>query len=131
MATFDDTSTTAANVTHVGGVPPGLRDQTDALAASEALPPGLTDQDGRSGMFGSMTLINVDSGTAYSAKTRWRSTTSRTSLCTPNAGFDAAGPDAGVPPVSVCSRTMLVYNSLWTACDRGSRQRSADARPRS
>ena len=33
---IDDSSDTAANVTHVGGVPPGCGDQTDALGASEA-----------------------------------------------------------------------------------------------
>src|SRR5581483_8415287 len=60
MATFADTSDTAANVTHVGGVPPGCADQTDALALSEALSP-------TGGIMGGITLINVNSGSDYTA----------------------------------------------------------------
>ena len=60
MATYLDTSTTAANVTHVNGVPPGCAAETDALASSEAqIPLG--------GLMGGMTLISVDSGTDYTS----------------------------------------------------------------
>ncbi|MGA8034203.1 MAG: hypothetical protein WCB48_17590, partial [Casimicrobiaceae bacterium] len=60
MATYLDTSTTAANVTHVNGVPPGCAAETDSLASSEAqIPLG--------GLMGGMTLISVDSGTDYTS----------------------------------------------------------------
>ena len=114
MATFDDSSDTAANVTHVGGVPPGCGDQTDALAASEALPPGLTDQDGRSGIFGSMTLINVDSGTAAGQDAVALDNFSDVVLYT-NAGSVQPDLTQASPPVSVLFANNLVYNSLWTA----------------
>ncbi|MDE2004284.1 MAG: hypothetical protein KGJ25_12205, partial [Betaproteobacteria bacterium] len=39
MASYFSTSTTAANVTHVNGVPPGCAAETDALASSEANSP--------------------------------------------------------------------------------------------
>src|SRR5512146_2032546 len=55
MATYADSSTTAINATHVNGVPPGCSKITDAAAGAQALPP-------TGGLFGGMTLINVDSG---------------------------------------------------------------------
>ena len=114
MATFDDSSDTAANVTHVSGVPPGCADQTDALAASEALPPGLTDQDGRSGIFGSMTLINVDSGTAAGEDAVALDNFSDVVLYT-NAGSVQPDLTQASPPVSVLFANNFVYNSLWSA----------------
>jgi len=114
MATFDDLSDTAANVTHVGGVPPGCADQTDALAASEALPPGLVDQDGRSGIFGSMTLINVDSGTAAGQDAVALDNFSDVVLYT-NAGSVQPDLTQASPPVSVLFANNFIYNSLWSA----------------
>jgi hypothetical protein len=60
MATYTDTSETAENVTHVppGGTPPGCDDVTDAVAAAEAQPVA-------GGLFGGMTLVNVNSGTDF------------------------------------------------------------------
>jgi len=114
MATFDDSSDTAANVTHINGVPPGCADQTDALAASEALPPGLTDQDGRSGIFGSMTLINVDSGTAAGQDAVALDNFSDVVLYT-NAGSVQPDLTQASPPVSVLFANNFIYNSLWSA----------------
>ena len=114
MATFDDSSDTAANVTHINGVPPGCSDQTDALAASEALPPGLTDQDGRSGIFGSMTLINVDSGTAAGQDAVALDNFSDVVLYT-NAGSVQPDLTQASPPVSVLFANNFIYNSLWSA----------------
>src|SRR5690349_4432925 len=114
MATFDDSSDTAANVTHVSGVPPHCDRQTDALAASEALPPGLTDQDGRSGIFGSMTLINVDSGTAAGQDAVALDNFSDVVLYT-NAGSVQPDLTQASPPVSVLFANNFIYNSLWSA----------------
>src|SRR5262249_25664139 len=59
MATYMASSTTSKAVTHVNGVPPCGPNLTDSQAAIDALPPG-------GGLFGSATLINVNSGTDYS-----------------------------------------------------------------
>jgi hypothetical protein len=114
MATFDDASDTAANVTHVGGVPPGCADQTDALAASEALPPGLTDQFGRSGIFGGITLINVDAGAATGEDAVALDNFSDVVLYT-NAGSVQPDLTQASPPVSVLFANNNIYNSLWSA----------------
>ena len=114
MATFDDFSDTAANVTHVGGVPPGCADQTDALAASEALPPGLADQDGRSGIFGGITLINVDGGAATGEDAVALDNFSDVVLYT-NAGSVQPDLTQASPPVSVLFANNNIYNSLWSA----------------
>jgi hypothetical protein len=114
MATFDDASDTAANVTHINGVPPGCSDQTDALAASEALPPGLLDQDGRSGIFGGITLINVDAGAAAGEDAVALDNYSDVVLYT-NAGSVQPDLTQASPPVSVLFANNSVYNSLWSA----------------
>jgi hypothetical protein len=114
MATFDDSSDTAANVTHINGVPPGCADQTDALAAAEALPPGLTDQDGRSGIFGGITLINVLDGSAYTEDAVALDNFSDVVLYT-NAGSVQPDLSQSSPPVSVLFANGFVYNSLWSA----------------
>jgi hypothetical protein len=114
MATYLDTSDTAANVTHVGGVPPGCADQTDALAASEALPPGLPDQNGRSGIFGGITLINVDAGAATGEDAVALDNFSDVVLYT-NAGSVQPDLTQASPPVSVLFANNNIYNSLWSA----------------
>jgi hypothetical protein len=113
MATFDDASDTAANVTHINSVPPGCDDQTDALASAEALPPGLPDQDGRSGIFGGITLINVGSGAAYTEDAVALDNFSDTVLYT-NAGSVLPDLSNASPPVSVLFANNFVYNSFWT-----------------
>jgi len=60
MATFSSTSVTGIAITHVNGVPPCGSKLSDTQAAIDALPLG-------GGLFGSETLLNVNSGTDYSA----------------------------------------------------------------
>ena len=63
MATYDDASTTAKNVTHVSGVPPLRRpDRRARLRPTRCRPTG--------GLFGGMTLINVLEGTALHGRRR-------------------------------------------------------------
>lgn len=52
------TGTTATNITHKGGVPPGCGSITDAQAAADTVA-------GNGGLFGTMTLINVLAGTDF------------------------------------------------------------------
>jgi len=59
MARYWDTSTTSINVTHVGGTPYACGDMTDAIAAESPI-------TGNGGLFGGVTLINVQEGSAYS-----------------------------------------------------------------
>ncbi len=92
MATYLDTSTTAANVTHVNGVPPGCAAETDALASSEAnIPMG--------GLMGGMTLINVDSGTDYTADAVALDNYSDTAIYA-NSGSTLPDLQEASPPVS-------------------------------
>jgi hypothetical protein len=114
MATFDDTSDTAANVTHVNGVPPHCDRQTDALASSEALAPGLADLDGRTGIFGGITLINVNEGSDYTEDAVALDNFSDVVLYS-NAGSTQPDLSQSSPPVSVVFANNFVYNSLWTA----------------
>jgi len=100
MATFADDSKTAGNVTHVNGVPPHCDAQTDALALSEALPPGLVDTDGRSDIFGGMTLINVGSGSSYTEDAVALANFSDTSLYS-SAGSILPNLTQASPPISV------------------------------
>jgi hypothetical protein len=105
MATYTSSSTTAANVTHVNGVPPGCAAETDALASSEAqIPLG--------GLMGGMTLINVDSGTDYTADAVALDNYSDTPI------YAASGttlPDLqeASPPISTVINNSYVYQSLW------------------
>jgi hypothetical protein len=112
MASFADDSKTAANVTHVAGVPPGCGAQTDALALSEALPPGLVDTDGRSGIFGGMTIINVNSGTDYTEDAVALDNFSDTSLYS-SAGSLLPNLTQASPPISVTFANGFVFTSAW------------------
>jgi len=112
MASFFDDSDTAANVTHVDGVPPGCAKQTDALASSEALPPGLADLDGRSGIFGGMTLINVSSGADYTEDAVALDNYSDTSLYS-NAGSTLPDLQQASPPISTVFANNFAYSSAW------------------
>ena len=114
MASFADDSKTAANVTHVNSVPPGCAKQTDALALSEALPPGLVDTDGRSGIFGGMTLINVNSGSDYTEDAVALDNFSDTSLYSA-AGSILPNLTQSSPPVSVTNANGFVFTSAWVS----------------
>src|SRR4029079_5052740 len=59
MATYTSSSTTGKAVTHVNGVPPCGGNLSDVQASLDAQPPG-------GGLFGTITLLNVNSGTDYS-----------------------------------------------------------------
>ena len=108
-------------------------------AGCDATERSLTDaqrsdrQDGRSGgLFGGMTLINVNAGTDYTAKTRSRSTTSRDVVrCTTNAG--SILPDltqaSARRSASLLRERQRLQRRLGVRLDRRSGQRGADARP--
>lgn len=106
MATYADTSTTAANVTHVGGVPPGCAAETDALASSEALIP-------QGGLMGGMTLINVDSGTDYTSDAVALDNYSDTPIYA-NSGSTLPDLQEASPPISTVFANNAVYQSSWT-----------------
>jgi hypothetical protein len=120
MASFADTSKTAGNVTHVNGVPPGCAKQTDALALSEALAPGLADTEGRSGIFGGMTLVNVNAGSDYTEDAVALDNYSDTSLYS-SAGSILPNLTQASPPISVtfafdaASGQNFVYTSAWNS----------------
>ena len=118
MANFDDTSTTAANVTHVGGVPPGCAKQTDALATAEALAPG-PDLSGREGIFGGITLINVGSGASYTEDAVALDNFTDVPRYF-NAGSVQPDLTQSSPPISVVFASVpggtpggLIFNSFW------------------
>jgi hypothetical protein len=108
MATYSDSSETHDLVTHdpAGGTPPGCGDKNlKGSASTEVLPP-------TGGLFGSITLINVDSGTAAG----------QDAVALDNFADVAIYADAGLvqpdltratPPVSVVFANGLIYNSLW------------------
>ncbi|MET0440598.1 MAG: hypothetical protein ABW071_01290 [Casimicrobiaceae bacterium] len=105
MATYDDASTTAQNITHSSGVPDDCAAQTDALGASEAQPPN-------GGLFGGVTLINVLEGSAYSADAVALDNYSIAPLYT-GAGFDTPNLENASPPISVVVTDGVVYRSTW------------------
>ena len=107
MASYNDASKTTANVTHVASVPPGCAKQTDALGLSEAQAPS-------GGLFGGMTLINVNSGTDYTEDAVALDQYSTLQLYT---GAGAITPDLtqANPPVSVVVANNNVYQSTWGA----------------
>jgi hypothetical protein len=111
MATYADNSTTAGNVTHVAGVPPGCAKQTDALGSAEARPP-------TGGLMGGMTLINVNSGTDYTEDAVALDNFSAIPLYT-GAGVDTPNlqnaNNFAAPPTSVVVANGTVYTTTWAA----------------
>ncbi len=116
MATFTTSSTTSQIVTHVGGVPGQnnytCADLTDSQAASDA-------QDVQGGIFGGMTLINVNDGTDFTedavALDNYVSSTELSS----GSIYNSAGsilPDLRLaqPSVSQVLSGGAVYTSSWT-----------------
>ena len=123
MATYSPTSDTADNATHVNGVPPGCNKITDAVAGAEALPPG-------GGLMGGMTLINVESGSDYTADAVALDNFSDTSNYS-NAGSLLPTLEAASPPVSVVINTDpvqggIVYRSDWSGQIAGGTGNLAD-----
>ena len=107
MATYLDTSDTAANVTHVGGVPPGCADQTDTLGLAEANSP-------TGGLMGGITLINVDSGADYTADAVALDNYSILQLYT-GAGVTTPDLSQALPTTSIVVANNAVYQSTWPA----------------
>ncbi|HKS90571.1 MAG TPA: hypothetical protein VJQ83_01485 [Tepidiformaceae bacterium] len=105
MATYASTSTTAANVTHVAGVPPGCAKETDALAASEALAPS-------GGLMGTMALINVDSGNGYSYDAVALANYSTNNLYAAS-GLPQPDLTEAFPPISLVFSSNATYQSTW------------------
>jgi hypothetical protein len=112
MATFTTASTTSQIVTHVGGVPGQngyvCDDLTDAQAASDAV----TVQGG---IFGGMTLINVNQGTDFTED----AVALDNYVASGNNIYNPAGsiqPDLqqAFPPVSQVLANSAVYTSSWT-----------------
>jgi len=105
MAEYAPSSDTAANTTHVLGVPPHCDLQTDALGAAEALSPG-------GGLFGSMTLINVLSGEDVSESAVALDRFSTLPIYTA-AGVDTPNMTFASPPQSIVVANNTVYQSTW------------------
>jgi hypothetical protein len=109
MATYASSSTTGKAVTHVNGVPPCGANLNDAQAAADALPLG-------GGLFGGESLINVNSGTDYTADP-----TALDNFNTTGPNYQPAGvtlPDLtqSSPPVSiVVAPNGNIYTSFWVA----------------
>jgi hypothetical protein len=114
MASYADTSTTAENVTHVGGVPPGCAKQTDALGLAEGVRPS-------GGLMGGMTLINVSSGADYTedavALDNFYNPLPAPFPQTLYTGAGVPTPDLtqSFPPQSIVVANNAVYQSGWGA----------------
>ena len=115
MATFTTSSTTSQIVTHVGGVPGQngftCADLTDTQASKDANNP-------QGGLFGGMTLINVNNGTDFTEDAVALDNYFQFSDFT-NDIYNAAGsilPDLQLaqPPVSQVLAFSNVYTSSWT-----------------
>ena len=112
MATFTTSSTTSQIVTHVGGVPGQngyvCDDLTDAQAASDA-----TSVQG--GIFGGMTLINVNAGTDFTedAVALDNYVQFGGNIYNP-AGSIQPDLQQAFPPVSQVLANSSVYTSSWT-----------------
>ena len=107
MATYATTTVTGKAITHVNGVPPCGANLNDAQATADASPLG-------GGLFGSETLINVNSGTDYTADP-----TALDNFVSIGNIYNAAGstlPDLTLtsPPISVVvAPTGIIYTSQW------------------
>jgi len=112
MATFTTASTTSQIVTHVGGVPGQngftCADLTDAQASSDA-----TSVQG--GIFGGMTLINVNAGTDFTedAVALDNYVQFGGNIYNP-AGSIQPDLQQAFPPVSQVLANSSVYTSSWT-----------------
>jgi hypothetical protein len=105
MAAYADSSDTAANVTHIAGVPPGCADQTDALGLAEALPP-------TGGLMGGVSLINVGSGADFTEDAIALDNFSIFHLYT-GAGVTTPDLSQATPPQSIVVANNNVYQSTW------------------
>lgn len=115
MATFTTSSTTSQIVTHVGGKPGQngyvCSDLTDAQASSDA-------QNVQGGIFGGMTLINVNAGTDMTedavALDNYRNVTDFSSSIYQPAGSIQPDLQKAQPAVSQVIANGNVYTSSWT-----------------
>jgi hypothetical protein len=107
MASYADDSKTTSNVTHVNSVPPGCGAQSDALGSSEALPP-------TGGLFGGMTLINVDTGSDYTEDAVALDNFSDRSQYS-GAGSTLPNLAQASPSISTVVANNSVFTSAWAA----------------
>lgn len=105
MATYVSSSTTAKAVTHVKGVAPCGASLTDATAASEAQPPS-------GGLYGGLQLMNVLTGTAFSANATALDNYSAVSRYALSGSIEPTLAMA-FPPVSQVIANGNVYTSAW------------------
>jgi hypothetical protein len=109
MGAVYDGSTTAVNVTHVNGVPPGCAAVTDAQASNDTTTP-------LGGLMGGMTLINVDSGTDYTSEAVALDNYSDTSLYA-NSGSTLPDLQEASPPVSGVISGGYYFESFWAGAN--------------
>ena len=109
MATYAATSTTAANVTHSppGETPPGCAKETDILAAAEALAPN-------GGLFGGITVINVNQGQSYQENAVALDNYSVVQLYSASGTINPTLTQA-TPPVSVVTASLIVPPAVTPA----------------
>ena len=123
MASYASDSTTSINVTHKSGVPPGCADNSDTQANNDAL-------TGTGGLFGSLTLINVFDGSAYS-----QNATALANFNTAPSGFPIYYPSGLInpnmtdafPPVSVVINKGSAVVTDFSFMNSSATQDSVDA----
>jgi hypothetical protein len=109
MATYASSSVTGKAVTHVNGVPPCGSDVNDMQAVIDEQPPS-------GGLFGTMTLLNVNFGMDFSADA-----VALANFYQVGSNYQALGtslPDltqASPPMSSVQAPNGKLYESLWSA----------------
>ena len=117
MATFFTSSTTSQIVTHVGGVPGQNGYTCDDLSDSQASSDAIEVQGG---IFGGMTLINVNAGTDFTEDAVALDNYRRDTEFLSSSIYQPAGsiqPDLqkAQPPVSQVLANGAVYTSSWAS----------------
>jgi hypothetical protein len=118
MATFTTNSTTSHIVTHVGGVPGTFKnggsatcaDLTDSQAAADASVADFVD----GGLFGGMTLINVNAGTDFTEDAVALDNYVQFGQIYNPAGSILPDLQEAAPPVSQILAGSEVFRSSWT-----------------
>jgi hypothetical protein len=107
MADFPDGTSTQINITHSGGVPHDCTLNTDAQATIDAT-------SGSGGLFGSMTLINVFDGSAYSQNATALDNFNKSFSNYFNAGSELPNLGNVVPSTSVVIANGNAVVTNWT-----------------
>ena len=111
MATFTTGSTTSQIVTHVGGVPGQNKHTCDDLDDTQA---GNDAQSPQGGIFGGMTLINVNNGTDFTEDAVALDNYVQFGTNYQPAGGTAPDLTQARPPVSQVLAGGQVFTSSWT-----------------